>query len=469
MGGLRKLACNALPQLVLERGKRRFFHQAALINVDKRSILSETSVGKIEIYSRSVQDDEYEKITGGRSRNSTVNIQAEKNSNLSECRYFQVGKMKLDNLEITNFRSFAHFRMKSLGRLNLIVGTNNSGKTTVLEAVQILMANNDFASIWSTLSRRGEDIWVEKESFSTSSRQVEIRRLFHNHEMEVGSNFQITARTEFGKTSMAARIEEYRPAQPLLFDTDSPPPDSAEDDYPPLALSLSWSNGHDREMSIPMSRRGGIASDFPRRNPTRFSTVESSPLRLVTASSLTQDTVTSLFEQIVLTPEEDLVTEAMRIIEPSIDRIASAGSEKSRFPSRYSNRGGILVRMKNSKDRLPIGSMGDGIWRMLGLALSVVQTADGILLVDEIDTGLHHSTMKKMWEFLYICAKKYNVQILATTHSRDCYQSLSVICRDFIAENSEVTIQRVEKGRIEAVLYSEQEIIAAAERDIEVR
>ena len=125
--------------------------------------------------------------------------------------------------------------------------------------------------------------------------------------------------------------------------------------------------------------------------------------------------------------------------------------------------------MKNSKDRIPIGSMGDGIWRMLGLALSVVQSTDGILLVDEIDTGLHHSTMKDMWKFLYTCAQKYNVQIFATTHSRDCYQSLAVICRDFISENSAVTIQRVEKGRAQAILYSEQEIIAAAERDIEVR
>jgi len=106
---------------------------------------------------------------------------------------------------------------------------------------------------------------------------------------------------------------------------------------------------------------------------------------------------------------------------------------------------------------------------MLGLALSVVQSAGGLLLVDEIDTGLHHTVMKEMWRFLYYCANEFDVQIVATTHSRDCVQSLAVICRDEVSEGSDVTIHRIEKGMAETVAYTEQEIIAAAARHIEVR
>ncbi len=88
---------------------------------------------------------------------------------------------------------------------------------------------------------------------------------------------------------------------------------------------------------------------------------------------------------------------------------------------------------------MPIGSLGDGIWRrMLGLALSVVQSPGVTLLVDEIDTGLHHTVMKDLWRFLYSCAVQFDVQIVATTHSRDCVQSLAVICREDVAEGSEV-------------------------------
>jgi AAA15 family ATPase/GTPase len=69
--------------------------------------------------------------------------------------------MKIKNLSIQNFRGFRHFDMNDLGRVNLIVGTNNCGKTTALEAVNILMANGDISAIWSTLVRRGEEIWIE--------------------------------------------------------------------------------------------------------------------------------------------------------------------------------------------------------------------------------------------------------------------------------------------------------------------
>jgi ABC-type multidrug transport system ATPase subunit len=132
------------------------------------------------------------------------------------------------------------------------------------------------------------------------------------------------------------------------------------------------------------------------------------------------------------------------------------------------SRGGILIRLKGIKERIPIGSMGDGIWHLLGLALAVIQARDGILLVDEIDTGLHHTIMEDMWKFLDSSSQKYNVQVFATTHSHDCYQSLAAISHNPAAANG-VTIQRIEQGREAAVAYTEPLIIAAAKHGYEVR
>jgi predicted ATPase len=181
------------------------------------------------------------------------------------------------------------------------------------------------------------------------------------------------------------------------------------------------------------------------------------------------EVVSKLFDDIVLTPEEDMVTAALRLIDPSVERIASAGLEKTPSAMRYSPRGGIFVRLQDVKDRVPIGSLGDGVWRLLGLALFVAQCSDGILLVDDIDTGLHHTVMSSMWKFIHSAAENRNVQVFATTHSRDCYQSLAAVCRDSVSEHSDVTIQRIETGRDAAVAYTEQEIIAAAKHDFEVR
>ncbi|MGO9465111.1 MAG: AAA family ATPase [Isosphaeraceae bacterium] len=378
--------------------------------------------------------------------------------------------MRVKSLNIENFRGFRYFQMKDLGRVNLIVGTNNCGKTTVLEAVNILTATGDASAIWSTLSRRGEDLWVERDLAPPAYlRQVEIRRLFRGHDIDVGTSFGLSGELDTTGVTMTAKVEEFRQIQPELFESELPPVESSEEFLTPLRLSLSWSRGPSRnfDLAIPISRGGGVSIEAFRR-ASRAVAPNAFPLRFVTASSLTAEPVTALFEEIVLTPEEDLVTDALRVIEPAIERIASAGSERVRPSARFPSRG-IFIRLNGVKDRVPIGSMGDGIWRMLGLALNVVHSSNGILLVDEIDTGLHHTVMKEMWKFLYNTAEKYEVQVFATTHSRDCYQSLAAVCRDSVAENSDATIQRIERHREESVAYTEQEIIAAAERDTEVR
>ncbi len=79
-----------------------------------------------------------------------------------------------------------------------------------------------------------------------------------------------------------------------------------------------------------------------------------------------------------------------------------------------------MVKCTGVKSRIPIGSLGDGIWRMLGLILVLVRSQDGVVLIDEIDTGLHFTVLSNMWKLVYETAKRLNVQVFATTHSNDC-------------------------------------------------
>jgi AAA15 family ATPase/GTPase len=167
-----------------------------------------------------------------------------------------------------------------------------------------------------------------------------------------------------------------------------------------------------------------------------------------------------------LTDEEAVLIDALKTVEPSIERIASL-SGGSRHP--LSSRGNIVLKCKGIDERIPIGTMGDGIWRMLGIAIALVTAKDGILLVDEIDTGLHYSVMSDMWRLVERTAERLNVQVFATTHSRDCYESLASIAHESITENSKVTIQRIEKEKGTTVAFTERDIVIAAERGLEVR
>src|SRR5438270_11166835 len=65
------------------------------------------------------------------------------------------GKM-ISSIKITGYRGFSDFEMSGLERVNLLVGTNNSGKTSALEAIFLLISRGDPSALWQVLWRRGE-------------------------------------------------------------------------------------------------------------------------------------------------------------------------------------------------------------------------------------------------------------------------------------------------------------------------
>lgn len=72
---------------------------------------------------------------------------------------------------------------------------------------------------------------------------------------------------------------------------------------------------------------------------------------------------------------------------------------------------------------------------------------DRVLLVDEIDTGLHYSVMLDMWTIIFQVVKRLNVQVFATTHNSDCWKSLAAVANSENSLENGITIQRIEKGK----------------------
>ncbi len=376
-------------------------------------------------------------------------------------------------LQIQNFRAFRDFRMENLGRVNLCVGTNNCGKTSVLEALAIHAANATPNVLYRTLARRGER---HSDDDPTSRATVDVTHLFHGHRLSVGAKFAIGIE-RLERTSLLE--VEAHPARDPRGDTESRRNEedliqimAAEADgqiSQKLELVVSSSNGKSRahRHRVPLTVQGGLEIDHPVHRIRHQAQGSLVVTQFLTTDSINRREVVTLFERVVLTPEEQMVIDALRTIEPEIERIAPFAAESGRLSSDF--RGGFYVKMKKRDDRIPIGSFGDGIWRMLGVALSLVKARDGLLLVDEIDTGLHHTVMADLWRLVYETAKRLDVQVFATTHSRDCVDSLAAIARPDAHEAGEISIQRIERGKDRAISYSEGEIVIAAERGIEVR
>lgn len=359
----------------------------------------------------------------------------------------------IHSLVIQGFRGFRQFEIRDLGRINLLVGSNNCGKSSILEALHIAVSRGSLDPLVLYGRRRGE--------MGPGLRGLSILHVFNGHTPVLDSSFRIELNTKGETERFIAQIVQERRRQLSLF--GEPEDDSRNSNYAGLALSLQWSATDTIEQQFPLLRHGTLNPEHLESSPFPGQ-IESPPVISVPTAALSETRIVRWFTRIVLTPEEDRILEALRTIEPSIERIASGSTDGGQ-----QSRNTLLVKLRNMPQRIPIGSMGDGIGRMLGLALALVNAQNGILLVDEIDAGLHYSVMVDMWKMIRATAERLNVQVFATSHSRDCYESLAAIASDKVSEESAVTIQRIEKGQQKAIAYSEQEIIVAANRGLEVR
>lgn len=401
------------------------------------------------------------------------------------------------NIKIENFRCFKFFELQELGRINLLVGENNSGKTSILEAIQLLCSRTNLESLSEMMIHRGEYFCEDNDR---RRRELDIQHLFYGHEIEPNTNLSIlgkqdniveqlklsvgirsTAASNFiNNIEDAARnsdsnipdnlIQELknRFRQELRKEISINIDDDFSDNSEDLEFSVKWINGDASEetVRIPLSTNYGLDINLIRRF-SRDVKNHQEKTQFVTSSSLTTQDMIELFDRVVLTNDEKFVLEALQTIEPNIGRIASVNPYAVR--NSFESRSGFVVRLSNTNQRVPIGSMGDGVWRMLGLALAIVCAKDGVLFVDEIDTGLHFTAMSDMWKLIWETAKRLNVQVFATTHNSDCWRSLASIARKEDAAEDGISIQRIEKDKDVAVSFNEREIVIAAEREIEVR
>lgn len=344
----------------------------------------------------------------------------------------------ITELKIKGFRRFKEFKLNNLGLINLLVGENNGGKSSVLEAIGFLAVKGDIKVLFETMTHRGEFLLSEPLQ-DKQYPNIDICRIFHNYKINEGSLFSIYSKNDnFDETILAEITNPYK-------------------------IEIKFKNVNKTE-----SQELSLCDDKSLSYQERKLKTDNSELEkvlFISSQSLDIEGIVRIFDDIVLTPEEQIVIESLNIIEPLIERLASIGSKRVLGAAR----GGLAVKCKGNDQRIPIGSMGDGIWRLLGITLALVKAKDGILLIDEIDTGLHFSVMKKMWNLIIKTAEKLNVQVFATTHNSDCWTSLAAVLHENDDISANVSIQRIEKNKNKAVSFTKDEIIIAADRKIEVR
>lgn len=396
--------------------------------------------------------------------------------------------MNIHSLSIENFRSLSSLTLPDLGRINLLVGKNNSGKTSVLEALRVLSNGGSIKTLLELAIEREDQIGSDNPEEDGFIKQA-ISGIFHNRAIDSRAIYigdasgslnlalkrvqYIYRREEEADGASNGRRQILTPEQAKLFVKGE-----FEDVDLREALDVSIAG-----QQVDLARIDRLVSRLLVGIALEAKT-PIAPCGYVAAHPNDVDELAALWDQIALTDREAEVVTALKLIEPSIAGLtfveASAQMEdvRSRLQrrprvsaGRIAGRRIPLVKLDGSNERIPLRSMGDGLHRVLDVVLRLVAIQDGFFLIDEFENGLHYSIHDKLWNLVLKIATERSIQVFATTHSDDCVRAFSEVS----SKSSESgVLYRIARPALEGDkhfvrMYSEQTLVDAEEAELEVR
>ena len=373
----------------------------------------------------------------------------------------------LESFQIHNFRLFQHLEVKNLGRVNLIVGKNNLGKSTFLEAVE-LYASNASATVMLELVESRQETWFsEAQPHSQNFISNPVRHLFFGHKLpsiggdgislgEVSSNIKlrIGAGAYQNKNDDEGTIRKIRISD-VEFD----------EDISNVEVFLVAEEGERTRRIFRLDRN---IRDIRRSSRIFYERQESEfkyTWQIVSTANMPNRKLAALWDLTSLTDLESEVISALRLID---DRVTGVAFVEDVSRGTASDNRVPLVKIKGIDEPLPLKSMGDGMTRLFHIIVALVNARNGLLLIDEFENGLHWSVQPKVWDIVFQLSHRLNVQIFATTHSRDCIKGFYQAWNNYPTLGAFFRLDAKNES-IKATEYTSESLSDSIDMDVEVR
>ena len=317
----------------------------------------------------------------------------------------------IDTLKIRAFRRLRNVELPDLARVNLFVGENNTGKTSVLEAVSLHCRPLDPLS-WFATARRYEINSSHTLAFDAFRWLFPQRDASYEDDHFIGQ-VQIEGSGGFQCVESGG---SYRGIVAAEEDADDPTVDANGESSGSSSLTYSRRRGAD--VAIYADQAPG------KRRVHQFQLWEDKPLVETTgaAEPLLNVAFVSPFahriesfqvgqlSRAIQKGEKADVLDIMRLLDPEIEDIEVLAPQGTRAS--------IHVRHR-ATGYTPLITLGDGVRRVLGFAVALHSARGGVLLIDEVETAIHKDALSKVFRWLTTACARYDVQLFATTHSLD--------------------------------------------------
>lgn len=346
-----------------------------------------------------------------------------KSKKISQTKTKKISPPLLKNLHIKNFRCFENFHLKDLKRINIFVGDNNSGKSSVLEAVGMLYPKLD--DHFKILDARGTGLSFNylkayKKIFSFALAILNFVSFFFKkntkNSIEIFSEFYEAKKNVNLQISLSSKIEKFNEENEKLE-----PPNPKEINVDPESIVFDYKfNNSKTTQRLGFSSLGTYDStlqDFNLYNIIFLADQTPTQKEII-------DKWSKLKESANLKESNEIDERYLKILqnfEKDLKKIELIGSSVFAF----------------HKDEFTVylEDMGNGFKKFFDILLTIdlanKNHAPSILCIDEIDNGLYYDKQEIFWEQIIKLCEENNIQLFATTHSYDCVKSLAITCENY--------------------------------------
>jgi len=335
----------------------------------------------------------------------------------------------LSGIKIKNFRGFKNISCQDFGRINILVGKNNVGKTAFLEAILLFFGRQNPSLAMTINGMRGLGSIKLETNINIES---PWSSLFYNFDST--KIISISCTDKSGEKTLQISVDK------TIFTDESIGTSHQFEKILKIKDStylqaLSFINSDNEEPFQILITNNGI-----RVNKPGFS--ERPAFYISSRGALDSKERAELFTKIDSVGRSHEIIDALQNIEPRLKRL-SIGIIADEP---------IILGDIGAPRLIPLLLMGEGMMRLLDILIRIINCENGAIMIDEIENGLHHSSQEKIWTVIGIMTQKYNVQIFASTHSLECvknaYLALSELPDDVLR------VHRIERAEDETRVKS---------------
>lgn len=304
---------------------------------------------------------------------SSLDIQSENISlafGRSEIKHFS-------SINIEQYKLFKNFKLEKLNRINIFAGFNNTGKTTLLEAIYLLTKQNNISAYFELIKLRHKLTTLSSKSLS----------LYLDEDIKVAAIFNQEATNVSLKKLEKVNIDK-------------------KDDYIASYEVVSILAGEELN---------NIIHTFSQNPLQRFyDKVE------ILCNSVFKSPYFYNQQEIINTHSKNVELKVFNSIIDFLTKYIDGNIEDIEF-TEVENIKQFLVDTKSFPEKaVTITSYGEGLQRIFEIALSFAYCKNGVLLIDELETAIHYSLLINFTKFIQELAINFNVQVFITSHSKEC-------------------------------------------------